>query len=54
MIKLVEDTIDKKDINSLIEWLKTNKNGTINGYENHFWNGVTCLTLANIIENIIG
>jgi CDP-6-deoxy-D-xylo-4-hexulose-3-dehydrase len=24
MIKLVEDTIDKKDINSLIEWLKTN------------------------------
>jgi dTDP-4-dehydrorhamnose reductase len=38
---------------SFIEWVKSNKNGTINGYVNHFWNGVTCLTLANIIKNII-
>ena len=39
--------------NSLLEWLKKNKNKTINGYTNHFWNGVTCLTLAKIIKNII-
>lgn len=38
---------------SLIEWVKSNKNKTINGYTNHYWNGVTCLTLANIIKNII-
>ena len=38
---------------SFIEWVKSNKNETINGYVNHFWNGLTCLTLANIIKNII-
>ena len=45
-----EELFGKK---SLIEWVKSNKNKTINGYTNHFWNGVTCLTLAKIIENII-
>ena len=38
---------------SLIEWVKSNKNGQIKGYNNHYWNGVTCLTLANYIKNII-
>ena len=38
---------------SLIEWVKSNKNGNINGYINHFWNGVTCLQLAKIIFKII-
>jgi len=38
---------------SLIEWVKSNKNGAINGYNNHYWNGVTCLTLAKIINEII-
>jgi dTDP-4-dehydrorhamnose reductase len=38
---------------SLIEWIKSNKGGEISGYANHFWNGVTCLTLAKIIKNII-
>jgi dTDP-4-dehydrorhamnose reductase len=42
-----------KDKKSLIEWVKSNKNQTIDGYTNHYWNGVTCLTLANIIKNII-
>ena len=38
---------------SLLEWVKSKKNGTINGYTNHFWNGITCLTLAHIIKEII-
>ena len=38
---------------SLIEWVKSNKNGKINGFTNHLWNGVTCLTLSNIIKKII-
>jgi len=38
---------------SLLEWVISNKNNTIQGYTNHFWNGVTCLTLANIIKFII-
>lgn len=38
---------------SLLEWIISNKNKTINGFENHYWNGVSCLTLANIIKQII-
>jgi dTDP-4-dehydrorhamnose reductase len=38
---------------SFIEWIKRNKNGKINGFTNHLWNGVTCFTLSNIIEKII-
>jgi len=38
---------------SLIEWIKSNKDGEINGYINHWWNGVTCLELARIIYKII-
>jgi dTDP-4-dehydrorhamnose reductase len=45
-----EELINKK---SLLEWIKSNKNGEINGYTNHYWNGVTCLTLANIIKTMI-
>jgi dTDP-4-dehydrorhamnose reductase len=39
--------------NSLLEWIIKNKNGTISGYTNQLWNGVTCLTLAKYIKNII-
>jgi len=39
--------------NSLIEWVMKQKNGIINGYSNFFWNGVTCLQLAKIINQII-
>jgi dTDP-4-dehydrorhamnose reductase len=38
---------------SLLEWVKSNKGTIINGYTNHFWNGVTCLQLAKIIHQII-
>ena len=37
---------------SLVEWVKSNKGGEINGYDNHFWNGVTCLQLSKIIHQI--
>lgn len=44
---------ETKDKMSLLEWIISNKNKEINGYSNHLWNGVTCLTLANIIKNMI-
>ena len=44
------ELFDKK---SLLEWVISKKKSTINGYINHFWNGVTCLTLAKIIKYII-
>ena len=38
---------------SLIEWVKSNKDGSIKGYTNHYWNGVTCFELAKYIERVI-
>jgi dTDP-4-dehydrorhamnose reductase len=38
---------------SLLEWVKSNKEKEIDGYNNHKWNGITCLKLAQIIEEII-
>lgn len=38
---------------SLLEWVRSNEKSTINGYINHYWNGVTCLQLSKIIYKII-
>lgn len=38
---------------SLLEWVKSQNNSTINGFSNHYWNGVTCLQLSKIIHHII-
>ena len=38
---------------SLVEWVKSEKNNSIFGFTNHFWNGVTCLQFAKICEKII-
>ena len=45
-----EELYNKK---SLIEWVISNRNKEINGFTNHYWNGVTCLTLAKIIKQMI-
>jgi len=45
-----EENNNKK---SLIEWLKSKKDSIINGYSNHYWNGVTCYQLSKILLNII-
>lgn len=44
---------EQKNKYSLLEWVKSHRNETINGYKNHFWNGVTCLQLAKIIYEMI-
>ena len=38
---------------SLVEWIKSNKDGKINGYLNHYWNGVTCLQFVKIVKTMI-
>ena len=45
-----EEILNKK---SLLEWVKSQNNKQINGYDNHYWNGVTCLELAKQIKNMI-
>ena len=42
-----------KQKKSLIEWVISNKNGEIDGFTNHWWNGVTCLQFAKICDEII-
>jgi len=38
---------------SLLEWVKSNQNKTVNGFTNHFWNGVTCLELMKYVQGVI-
>jgi dTDP-4-dehydrorhamnose reductase len=38
---------------SLIEWIKSMKDKTANGFTNHNWNGITCLQVAKVFMNII-
>jgi dTDP-4-dehydrorhamnose reductase len=44
---------EKMNKTSLLEWVRGNSGGEINGYTNHFWNGITCLQLAKIIHQMI-
>lgn len=37
---------------SLLEWAKSQSGKTVTGFNNHLWNGVTTLYLAEIIEQI--
>lgn len=38
---------------SLVEWVKSQAGGTVNGYTDHFWNGVTCPQLCGHIDAIV-
>ena len=41
------------NFNSLLEWVRKQKNKTIYGYTNHLWNGVTTKEFGNICKKII-
>lgn len=45
-----EEIVNKK---SLLEWVISNKNGKICGYNNTLWNGCTCQTLVKFIKTVI-
>ncbi len=38
---------------SLLEWIKSNANKEINGFDDHFWNGLTCLQVAKVLDQMI-
>lgn len=53
---VIRTSIIGEEINhfrSLVEWTKHNAGAEINGYANHYWNGITCLQYAKIVEIII-
>jgi 3,5-epimerase/4-reductase len=45
--------LEKDNKRSLLSWVFSNKGGVINGYTNHYWNGITCLEYAKFIYKII-
>ena len=45
---------EKTNFLSLLEWVKSNKDNTVNGFTNHYWNGITCLKFAEVCDFIIG
>jgi len=38
---------------SLLDWVRLNNSNSINGYENHTWNGITTLAYSKIVSGII-
>jgi dTDP-4-dehydrorhamnose reductase len=47
-----ESKINKHNL-SLLQWVRSQTDSVINGYSNHYWNGVTCLRLAELIHKMI-
>jgi len=43
---------NRKSNADLLEWVR-HSSGTIQGWTNHYWNGITCLQFAKICEEII-
>lgn len=53
---IIRTSIIGEEVNqhrSLVEWVKSQKNNKVNGFLNHFWNGITCLEWAKLVEKII-
>jgi len=44
---------EKNTKRSLVEWIKSNKDKTVFGFTNHFWNGLTCLQVAKVVEEMV-
>jgi dTDP-4-dehydrorhamnose reductase len=38
---------------SFLEWVKSQKDKTVNGFTNHYWNGLTTLELANGLLDVV-
>ncbi len=43
---------EKGQNRSLLEWVLSQKGKEVNGFTNHYWNGITTVYLAEIIEKI--
>lgn len=44
---------EKYNKKSLLEWIISKKNNEIDGWDNHYWNGISCLEYCKIIYEII-
>lgn len=44
---------ENKRQTNLVSWLKSQREGKVYGYTDHYWNGITCLKWAQIVSDII-
>jgi dTDP-4-dehydrorhamnose reductase len=44
---------EKSTSRSLVEWALSQAGKEVSGFKNHLWNGVTCLQVAKVIEQLI-
>lgn len=44
---------EKNTSRSLVEWALSQAGNEVNGFKNHLWNGVTCLQVAKVLEQLI-
>jgi dTDP-4-dehydrorhamnose reductase len=44
---------EKFSSRSLVEWIKSMKHQNVNGFTNHFWNGITCLEWSKFVHYVI-
>ena len=44
---------EKNTSRSLVEWALSQAGKEVNGFKNHFWNGVTCLQVAKVVGELI-
>lgn len=53
---IIRTSIIGEEVNqkrSLVEWVKSQKNNKVNGFLNHYWNGITCLEWSKLVEQIL-
>lgn len=44
-------TTKNNDSSGLLDWLIRNQGGTVNGFTNHYWNGITTLAWISFVYN---
>ena len=44
---------EKDSARSLLSWVKSQESKTIKGFTNHYWNGITTLYFAELVEKIL-
>ena len=50
---IIGEAQEGRDNNSLLEWAKKNKGKEVQGYTQHFWNGITCLEWAKVAYEVM-
>jgi dTDP-4-dehydrorhamnose reductase len=48
-VSIIGEELENKK--SFLEWVR-NSQGTVNGWTNHYWNGITCLEYCKVLQKV--